>query len=228
MFPLTCDWYVFVAQRIVTIHLRRRPPVERRRDEEFEWELEDSVEPESIFQRLWNVGQSAVRGVLRILSGPGGYPTVTPASPYRDPAPRDCSVLGPDDCSGPCGYMGTGRCGMFGNTCVCKGSLQEGESFLESELEEFNPGCRVYTAALMEHLGRAAAEAESQAAAEAFMQALIPVAMQGIGNTVAPELVLCVQHSRGIDTRRPGAGTAQEISATAITDTKIATESNLR
>ena len=54
---------------------------------------------------------------------------------------------------------------------------QEYEFELEEELEsEMNPLRRVYPDALMEHLGHAAAAAESEAEAEAFIGALIPLA----------------------------------------------------
>ena len=51
----------------------------------------------------------------------------------------------------------------------------------EGEWEDFaNPLRRVYPDALMEHLGRAAAEAESEEEAEAFIGALVPLAARVI------------------------------------------------
>src|SRR6478672_8541090 len=78
----------------------------------------------------------------------------------------------------------------------------EGEQFLstivrgiggllgETELE-LNPVRRVYPDAMMEHLGHAAAEAESEAAAEAFLGALLPIAARALPSVMraAPRLI---------------------------------------
>lgn len=63
------------------------------------------------------------------------------------------------------------------------------ESEWESEGEfEINPIAKVYPAALMEHLGRAATEGEDEAGAEAFLGALIPLAARLIPR-VAPAIM---------------------------------------
>jgi hypothetical protein len=65
----------------------------------------------------------------------------------------------------------------------------EGEGEYEGELEgEVNPIRRVYSDALMEHLGHAAAEAENEEEAEAFIGALIPLAARLIPRA-APAIV---------------------------------------
>ncbi|GIK43706.1 MAG: hypothetical protein BroJett011_75390 [Chloroflexota bacterium] len=65
----------------------------------------------------------------------------------------------------------------------------EGEEEGEFEGEgELNPIRRVYPDALMEHLGHAATEAESEAEAEAFIGALIPMAARLVPR-VAPAIM---------------------------------------
>ena len=78
---------------------------------------------------------------------------------------------------------------------IAKGLLGEEEWEEEGELEEedegeyeANPLLRVYPDALMEHLGHAATEAESEAEAEAFIGALVPLAARLIPK-VAPALM---------------------------------------
>jgi hypothetical protein len=64
-----------------------------------------------------------------------------------------------------------------------------GEGEFEGEFEdELNPIRRVYPDALMEHLGHAAAAAESEAEAETFIGALIPLAAR-ILPRVAPTIM---------------------------------------
>ena len=59
------------------------------------------------------------------------------------------------------------------------GRLPASEYEWESDGEfEINPIAKVYPAAVMEHLGRAAAEAQDEAQAESFIGALVPLAMQ--------------------------------------------------
>jgi hypothetical protein len=68
----------------------------------------------------------------------------------------------------------------------------EGELEFEGETEyELNPVRRVYPDAMMEHLGHAAAEAESEAAAEAFLGALLPIAARALPSVMraAPRLI---------------------------------------
>ena len=144
-----------------------------------ELEGEYEGEYESFWNRLKSAGVQAARGILRIVGGPGGRPLVGPVAPFRDPqpAPRDCSVLPPDECGGPCGYFGTGTCRVEGERCVCKGSTQESESEFESDL---GLGRHLYTDALMEHLGHAAAYAHSEAEAEALIGALVPLAARRV------------------------------------------------
>jgi hypothetical protein len=63
------------------------------------------------------------------------------------------------------------------------------EQELEGEFEtELNPLRRVNSAALMEHLGHAATEAESEAEAEAFIGALVPLAAR-LAPRVAPAIM---------------------------------------
>ncbi len=79
----------------------------------------------------------------------------------------------------------------------------EGESELEGEFEfegeyEINPQRRVYNEALMEHLGHAAAEAETEEEAEAFIGALVPVAAR-LATRAAPAIMRAApQLMRGV------------------------------
>ena len=85
----------------------------------------------------------------------------------------------------------------------------EDESELEGEWEgEFedeseamaNPLRRVYPDAMMEHLGHAAAEAETEAEAEAFIGALVPLAA-GLARSAAPRIARSTPHLvRGLST----------------------------
>jgi hypothetical protein len=69
------------------------------------------------------------------------------------------------------------------------GLLPQQEAEFETEFEaELNPQRRVHPAALMEHLGHAATEAESEAEAEAFIGALVPLAAR-LAPRVAPAIM---------------------------------------
>jgi hypothetical protein len=87
-------------------------------------------------------------------------------------------------------HGGAARCPLC--HCGCSGRAGEGE--LELELE-INPVGPVHPEMLMEHLGHAAAETESEAEAEAFIGALVPLAAQVLPRSasaimrVAPQLI---------------------------------------
>jgi hypothetical protein len=65
---------------------------------------------------------------------------------------------------------------------------QEYEAELEGELE-ISPIRRIYPDAMLEHLGHAAAETQSEAEAEALAGAMIPLAAAGIPQGAAPALM---------------------------------------
>jgi hypothetical protein len=82
--------------------------------------------------------------------------------------------------------------GLLGETELELEGEGEGELEFEGETEyELNPVRRVYPDAMMEHLGHAAAEAESEAAAEAFLGALLPIAARALPSVMraAPRLI---------------------------------------
>jgi hypothetical protein len=161
---------------------------------ELEWELEGEAETEQFFRRivglarraaaspaLRQVGLRAARGALSGLGGVGGALG---------------SALG--------GTRGASLGRALGSTVGRQVSSWlpqrewEGEWEGEEELEfeaEVNPIRRVYPDALMEHLGHAAANAESEAEAEAFLGALVPLAARLIPRVapavmrVAPNLI---------------------------------------
>jgi hypothetical protein len=77
------------------------------------------------------------------------------------------------------GAIGAGLGGALGSYLGGRLPQQEYEGEFEWEFEtdgEMNPQQRIYPSALMEHLGHAAATAESEAEAEAFLGAMIPIA----------------------------------------------------
>lgn len=72
---------------------------------------------------------------------------------------------------------------------AARSALGDAQPEFDGEWEsELNPIRRVYPDALMEHLGHAAAEAETEAEAEAFVGALIPLAARLIPR-VAPAIM---------------------------------------
>ena len=75
----------------------------------------------------------------------------------------------------------------------------EGEGEFEFEGEyEINPQRRIYNEALMEHLGHAAAEAETEEEAEAFIGALVPIAAR-LATRAAPAIMRAApQLMRGV------------------------------
>lgn len=137
---------------------------------EWETELEGEYESEEFFRRLAGlarraiqspalrrVGLAAARGALRGLGDVGGAigGAISPSA----------AGLGRQLGSQVGGYLRR------------RLPQREYEEELEGEIEgEVNPLRRVYSDALMEHMGHAAAEAESEAEAEAFIGALIPLA----------------------------------------------------
>lgn len=78
---------------------------------------------------------------------------------------------------------------------------QETEMEMEMELEgdwEVNPIRRIYPEALMEHLGHAAAAAESEAEAEAFLGALVPLAARLLPRAASTVMRVAPNLIRGI------------------------------
>jgi hypothetical protein len=160
---------------------------------EAEYEFEGEYEAEEFFGRLANLARTQWR---------------TPGSPLRRialGAARAAATRGSQALGGLIGdRLGQGALGRQLGTAV-GGRLRnmiperEWEYELEGEFEgewegEFeaaerlNPLRRVYPDALMEHLGHAATEAESEAEAEAFIGAMIPLAARLIPR-VAPAVM---------------------------------------
>lgn len=148
---------------------------------EGEWEGED--ESEQFFGRLASlarraasspalrrIGLSAARSALRGLSGVGGR---IAGATGRQLGGQAANVLG--------GYLPQSE---------FEGEFEgEWETEIEGEDETFvNPRQTAQTTALMAHLGRAAAEAESEDEAEAFLGALIPLAARLVPR-VAPAIM---------------------------------------
>lgn len=146
---------------------------------EGEWEGED----EQFFGRLASlarraarspalrrIGLSAARSALRGLSGVGGR---IAGATGRQLGAQAANVLG--------GYLPQSE---FEDEVE-----GEWETEVEGEDEMFaSPGQAAQTAALMAHLGRAAAEAESEDESEAFLGALIPLAARLVPR-VAPAIM---------------------------------------
>lgn len=166
--------------------LEALPELEWEGEWESEWEGE--AESEEFFRRigalarraasspaLRQIGLRAARGALSGLGGAG-------------------AALG--------GAVGGARGGALGRDLGAaigrnvSGWLPQREWEFEGEGEwEVNPIRRVYPDALMEHLGHAAARAESEAEAEAFIGALVPLAARLVPRAasavmrVAPNLI---------------------------------------
>ncbi|HKY45953.1 MAG TPA: hypothetical protein VJM50_22875 [Pyrinomonadaceae bacterium] len=158
---------------------------------EDEWEGED--ESEQFFGRLASlarragrspalrrIGLSAARSALRGLSGVGGR---IGGATGRQLGAQAANVLG--------GYLPQSE---------FEGEFEdEWETEIEGEVEMFaSPSQVAQTAALMAHLGHAAAEAESEDESEAFLGALIPLAARLVPR-VAPAIMRATPHLvRGI------------------------------
>lgn len=177
---------------------------------EGEWESEAEAESEEFFRRiaglarraasspaLRQVGLRAARGALSGLGGVG-------------------SALG----SAVGGARGGALGGDLGATLGrhLSGWLPqrelEGEFEEEYEMEgewEVNPIRRVYPDALMEHLGHAAAEAESEEEAEAFIGALVPLAARLIPRAASAVMRVAPNLIRGV------AGAARTLRANPAT-----------
>jgi hypothetical protein len=170
------------------------PELEGEWEWEGEWESEFEAESEEFFRRIAGLArraasspalrQVALRAARGALSGMGGVG----------------SALG--------GAIGGARGASLGRNLgaaagrYASGRLPQREWEYEGEFEgeyegewEVNPIRRVYPQALMEHLGHAAAEAESEEEAEAFLGALVPLAARLIPRAassvmrVAPSLI---------------------------------------
>jgi hypothetical protein len=155
---------------------------------EWEWEGEGELEGESeeFFRRivglarraasspaLRQIGLRAARGALSGLGGVGAAAGSALGGARGAALGRNLGSV-----------LGRGLSGML--------PQREYEFELEEEGEwEVNPIRRVYPQALMEHLGHAAAEAETEEEAEAFLGALVPLAARAIPSVmrVAPTLI---------------------------------------
>ena len=151
---------------------------------ELEWEGELEAESEEFFRRiaglarraasspaLRQIGLRAARGALSGLGGLGAAAGGALGGAQGASLGRNLGSV-----------LGRGLSGM----------LPQREWELEEEGEwEVNPIRRVYPQALMEHLGHAAAEAETEEEAEAFLGALVPLAARAVPSImrVAPTLI---------------------------------------
>lgn len=108
----------------------------------------------------------------------------------QSPALRRVGLAAARTALGGIGNIGAAIGGVPGSPGTVPGpGLPQAEYEGEFEWEgEVNPLRRVYPDALMEHLGHAAAETESEAEAEAFIGALIPLAARIIPR-VAPAIM---------------------------------------
>jgi hypothetical protein len=146
-----------------------RPAMEY--EDELEWEDEGEFETEAFFRSLSSLAQRGQRpaalravGSAAARSALGGARAIVRSSP-----------------------VGSGVRSALGGLALEGEWEAEGE--WEDELEwELNPIRRVYPDALMEHLGHAAASAESEAEAEAFIGALIPLAAR-LAPRIAPTVM---------------------------------------
>ncbi|HEX4959952.1 MAG TPA: hypothetical protein VF173_03870 [Thermoanaerobaculia bacterium] len=171
---------------------------------EWEWEAEGEEESEEFFRRivslarraasspaLRQVGLRAARGALSGLGGVG--------------AALGGSLGGARGAS-----LGRSLGGVLGQQVSSWLPQREGEWEFEEEYE-VNPIRRIYPDALMEHLGHAAAETESEAEAEAFLGALVPLAARLIPRAASAVMRVAPNLIRGV------AGAARTLRANPAT-----------
>jgi hypothetical protein len=164
---------------------------------ESEYELEGEYEAEEFFGRLaglarqaaaspqmrrlaLNAGRMALRGGMGAL---GGYLGGQLPPQYRRLGQAAGAGLG------------------YGLGTYLGGALPQTEFEGEAEWEyeaEMNPLIRVQPRALMEHLGHAATEAESEEEAEAFIGALVPIAARLIPRVAPAVMRAAPQLIRGV------------------------------
>jgi len=159
--------------------------LEHEGESEWEGELEGEYESEEFFGRLAALARRAAQSPALRRVG------LTAARAALRGLPSVAGAIGglPGSRGGRIGQsLGSGVAGALGvllPDSEMEAELQ-GEFEMEGESEgEVNPLRRVYPDAMMEHLGHAAATAESEAEAEAFIGALLPVAARLIPR-VAP------------------------------------------
>jgi len=194
--------------------LEALPELEEEYQYEGEWEgeLEGEFESEEFFRRL----ADAARRQVTTLQTPGTWQRDLALRAARAAVDRGLPALGgwaggvlgreaggalgglvgPEGV--PIGQAAGGALGRAGGSALGQAAAarlrgyipaREFESEWEWELEgELNPIRRVYPDVLMEHLGHAAATAQSEAEAEAFLGALIPLAARIIPR-VAPAIM---------------------------------------
>lgn len=172
----------------MTTTLRARRDYAPQPTQEYEYESEMEAETEAFFGRiaglarraaqsptLRRVGLAAARSALGSLGSVGGAP-----------GSRGASIGS---------HVGGALGGILGDLLPARESEyeEEFEDEFEGEINPLgrifpgvrgpgpaNPLRRIYPDALLEHLGHAAAEAETEAEAEAFIGALIPVAARAL------------------------------------------------
>ena len=187
------------------LELEASPEYEYEYEGEWEGEYEGEYEAEEFFGRLAGlarraiqspalrrIGLSAARSALGGLGGAG-------AALGRAVGGQRGGALG-RDVGATLGRHVSGWLPQreFEEEFELEGEYElEGESEFEGELElegeyEINPQRRVYNEALMEHLGHAAAEAETEEEAEAFIGALVPVAARLVGRA-APAVMRAIR-----------------------------------
>jgi hypothetical protein len=145
---------------------------------EYEYELEGELEGEEFIRRLAGLARSAA----------------------SSPALRRVALTAARSALRGAGPVGSAVGGLLPQ----REFEFEGEFELEGEYEfeeegfaRINPVRRVYTDALMEHMGHAAAQAESEAEAEAFIGALIPLAARLIPQAASAVMRAAPQLIRG-------------------------------
>ena len=151
---------------------------------EYEWEgePEGDLESEEFFRRLAGLAQQAIQSPTLRRAGLSAAKTALQG--LGDIGGAFGGAFGP-------GGADIGR--RIGTQAAGYLSGRLPQSEFEGDLEwesdgEVNPLGRVHADALMEHLGHAAAQAQSEAEAEAFLAAAVPLAAQLIPR-VAPTIM---------------------------------------
>jgi hypothetical protein len=162
--------------------LEALPEFEEEYEGEWEGELEEEFEGEEFFRTLAGVARRAVQSpALRRVGLAAGRAALRG---FGDVGGAIGGAISPGGAA-----LGRDLGGVIGRHASGWLPQSEFEGEFEWELEgELNPIRRVYPDALMEHLGHAAATAQSEAEAEAFLGALIPLAARLIPR-VAPTIM---------------------------------------
>jgi hypothetical protein len=181
-------------------------------ESEFEWEGEFEGEPESeeFFGRLANLARQGWGWLTTPGSTQRRVALGAAQGALRSGLPAAGGAIGTAIAPGVGTVIGSTVGGALGTGLSTLLPEREYQGEFEWEFEgELNPIRRVYSDALMEHLGHAAATARGEAEAEAFIGALVPLAARLIPRAAptimraAPSLIRAATGATQVLRRHP-------------------------